>query len=138
MKVLTFKKWGCDFCPDDPQFKLSNIGNWRIGIEGCRLDGNDGRSYYIEFSCGIHTTYRTTHKVTGRELKKPIREEITPCGLYLSTEYGVTNDDGFTHYYHNGKLEEKVRLMHLPYTKESVLKVVNLIAAEKFDAIEII
>lgn len=136
--ILKLKAMGGDIRTNDPESNISDIGNFRIATHNFKIKGKDGRNYILDFCCCTHYNYRTTHKITGRELKKPIREIITPCGIHLDTEYEKLSEDGFMLSYRNSKLEKEIFKMHLPYTKENVLKVVNYIAAEKFDAIEII
>lgn len=138
MNVLTLKVMGDNIRPDDPEANISDIGYYRIGIYDNRIKGKDGRNYILDFWCCTHYKYRTTHKITGKELKKPIREIITPCGIHLDTEFEKLSKDGFMLSYRNSQLEQEVHEMHLSYTKENILKVINYIAAEKFDAIEIV
>lgn len=136
--ILKMQKMGCDIRPDDPEAKISDIGYWRIGIYDYRISGKDGKKYILDFCCNVHYNYRTTHKITGKPLKKPIREIITPCGLFIDTEYQKMSDDGFLQSWRNSKLEKEVYQMHLDYTKENILKVVNYISSEKYDDIEIV
>lgn len=130
--ILTFERRGCDFFKNDKINDFSDVGNYRIGVYTYSIKGKDGRDYIIEFSKCTHYRYRTTHKTTGRELKKPIREVIVEYGLHLDTQF--EDERGC---WRNNKLESEVWEMHLPYTKEGILTAVNYISAQKYDTIEI-
>lgn len=130
--ILKFERRGCDFFKGDKINNFSDVGNYRIGVYTYSIKGKDGRDYIIELSNCTHYNYRTTHKSTGRELKKPVREIIVEYGLHLSTQY--EDEKGC---WRNSELEREVWEMHLPYTKENILKVVNYISSIQYDAIEI-
>lgn len=130
--ILTFERRGCDFFKGDKINDFSDVGNYRIGVYTYSIKGKDGRNYIIEFGECTHYRYRTTHKVTGRELKKPIKEMIIEYGLHLDTQF--EDERGC---WRNSKLECEIWEMHLPYTKEGILTAVNYISAQKYDGIEI-
>lgn len=130
--ILKFERRGCDFFKGDKINDFSDVGNYRIGVYTYSIKGKDGRDYIIEFGECTHYRYRTTRKVTGRELKKPIKEMIIEYGLHLDTQF--EDERGC---WRNSKLEREVWEMHLPYTKEGILTAVNYISAQKYDGIEI-
>lgn len=130
--ILTFERRGCDFFKGDNINNFSDVGNYRVGVYTYSIKGKDGRDYIIEFGKCTHYRYRNTHKVTGRELKKPIREVIVEYGLHLDTQF--EDERGC---WRNSKLEREVWEMHLPYTKEGILTAVNYISAQKYDGIVI-
>lgn len=126
MNVLKLEKRGCyaDF---------TDIENYRVGVYTYSIKGKDGKSYILEFVHGPHYNYRTTHKYTGKPLKKHIRETIIDHGLFIDTQY--ENDKGC---WRNSKLELEVAKMHLPFTIDGILKAVNYISAEKYDSVEFV
>ena len=130
--ILTFERRGCDFFRSDKINDFSDVGNYRVGVYTYSIKGKDGRDYIIEFGECTHYRYRTTHKTTGRELKKPVREVVVEYGLHLDTQF--EDERGC---WRNSKLEREVWEMHLPYTKEGILTAVNYISAQKYDGIEI-
>lgn len=130
MKVLTLENRGCDFWTDN---KFSDVGNYRVGVYTYSVKGKDGKLYIVEFTQGPHYNYRTTHKVTGKALKKAIRETIIEHGFFIDTQY--ENEKGC---WRNSKLEREIWEMHLPYTIDGILKAVNYISAEKYDSVEFI
>ena len=90
-----------------------------------------GETYnmFFEFRQGEHRRYRTTNKRTGKPLKKPVEEIILKDGIFMDTEFQKPETDSrgrkwFSSWRHSG-LEEEFYKEHLPYTKESILKIVN-------------
>lgn len=131
-KTLTLEKRGCDFWKDAEIRNFSDIGNYRVGIYSYCIEGKDGITYLMEFTQSAHYNHRTTHKRTGKELKKPIRETIIEYGLFVNTQY--ENEKGC---WRNSKLEREIFDMHLPYTKEGILKAVNYISKDNYTDIVI-
>ena len=128
---LYLVKMGLDFWSDDQRVKESDIGNYRVNTAKECITGKDGNVYFLEFCRGTRRNYRTTHKITGKPLKKPIIEIISENALTLDTQY--SNEKGC---FRNLKIEKEFYSSPaLPYTKESILKVVNLISCDHYDEI---
>lgn len=140
MKTLYLEKRGCDFFKGDRINELSNIGNYRVcthynDSKDCyRIKGKDGKLYFLEFTHWTKYEYRYTHKRTGKELKKPIKELINENALYVNTEY--EDEKGLS--WRNLKLEEEINNLNLDFTIDGILKVVNYISCEQYDKVEFI
>ena len=139
-KTLKLEKRGCDFYANDPRHlqEVSDIGNFRVGCYDMSIEGKDGRKYLVEFSHWERYAYRTTHKVTGRELKHPIRELVNPNALHLDTQYDVMTESGIPLSYRNLDLEHRIHDMNLDYTKAGILEAVNHISKDTYTDIEFI
>ena len=132
MKTLFLEKRGCDFFKFDKINLLSDVGNYRV----CTVDrimGKDGRLYFLEITDANKYIYRKKHKVTGRELKKPVKELKKECCLHINSEF-ETQEGCFG----NSKLDGMIWEMEISYTLEGILQAVNLISCEKYDKIEFI
>ena len=139
-KTLVLEKRGGDFYTAEMR-EASDVGNYRVGVYDYSVKGKDGRDYIIEFGECTHYNWRKTHKVTGKPLKHEIREVIVSYGLHLDTQYERDEVDERTgrkwkSAWRNSKLEQEVWDMHLPYTLENILKVVNYISADEYTAVE--
>ncbi len=91
-----------------------------------------GKTYnmFFEFLQGKHWHYRTENKRTGAPLKKPVYTVDLEDGMYLDTQYDVIHSyfkDGtpITLSYRHSTFEREFYDMHLEYTRENILKVVN-------------
>lgn len=131
MKTLFLEKRGCDF-KDDRINLLSDVGNYRVCTVN-KIRGKDGKMYFLEITQGDKYIYRKKHKITGRELKKPIKELKKECCLHIGTEF-ETQDGCFG----NIKLDTMIWEIEISYTFEGILQAVNLISAETYDKIEFI
>ena len=135
-KTLILEKRGCDFYTAEMR-ECSDVGNYRVGVYDYSIKGKDGRDYIIEFGECTHYNYRKIHKITGKPLKRAIREVVVPHGLHLDTEYERDEVDAYSgrkwkSSWRNSKLEQEIWEMHLPYTLESILKVVNYISVDEY------
>lgn len=137
MATITLEKRGCDFWNDDQNSKLSDVGNYRVGIYDYSIHCINGRNYILEFSQGTRYHYRTTNKRTGKPLKHGIMELINPNSLHLGTEFERLEPNGFKSSWRDSKLEEVIYNMNLSYTKADILRVINMISETKFDSIKI-
>lgn len=132
MKTLTFVKRGCNYTESD-------IGSYRISTQGNTVKGKDGRLYWLDISRWDRHTMRYTNKRTGAQLKHPVWERVNANALCLDTEYEEKRaGNDYTGCYRNITLEKEIHALNFNYTKADVLKVVNLISAEHYDAIKII
>lgn len=130
-KVITLEKRGCDFFKNDPIEKLSDVGNYRVGIYN-NIQGKDGNRYTLEFSKYDYYKYRDTTKNGSRKLKKAVKELVLRNKLSLNTEF--EREDGSV--LRNIELEKKISNMNLTYTKENILKVINYISKIQYSSIE--
>ena len=133
MKTLYLEKRGCDFWDNDNEAKLSDVGNYRVGIYDNSIRGKDGRDYSLEFGGYDKRNYRTTNKRTGAKLKKPVMEIIQKNALYVRTYY----DEGFM-CYGNVKLEGELSKKNYSYTMDGILQAVNDISADTYTSIEFV
>lgn len=121
MKVLFLRKMGMD------DVKLYDVRNHRVRVLERIHTTLRNEPMFFEFTqCDMHKM-RYTHKITGRELKHPIYESVNPIGLHLDTEF--TNEFGS---YRDLAVEKAVWDMYLDFTRESILKVVNMYSVDKF------
>lgn len=135
MKYLELEKRGCEFSARDSIAERSDIGNYRL----CTHDENvllkDGRKFFFEFTACDRYAYRTTHKITGKELLHPKRDLLLPDALCVGTQW--TDDLGLS--WRDSKIETAFyAAAPVPYTQESILNFVNSISAEHYDAIKFI
>lgn len=136
MSTITLEKRGCDFVSGDPIAKMSDIGNYRVGIYDYSIHCINGRNYILEFGSYNRYNYRTTNKRTGAALKHPIRELVNPNALSLTTEFQRI-ENGWVMDYGDSQLEKVIYRMGFSYTKADILKVINMISETKYDNIEI-
>ena len=137
-KTLYLEKRGGDFYDDERRLnQLSDVGNFRVGIYDYSIKGKNGRNFILEFGTYTRYTYRKTHKVTGKPLKKAIREIELENALHIDTQYEreeTREIDGkkFMCAYRDLKLEKDINNRKLHYTLADILKVVNYISAEQY------
>lgn len=139
MKVLYLKKMGCDdnnITTDIKNHRVRVIENIDIIYKGKKYN------MFFEFSQCTHWDYRTTNKRTGAPLKKAIKETLVIDGLYMDTQFDITetNSNGytFTASYRKSDLEKEVWNEHHKYTKKDILEIINRYAIEKYDYIELV
>lgn len=124
MKLLDLERRGCEFSCYTEHGLLadSDVGNHRLTTPGYTIHGKDGNDYCLEFH---HYNLRHYNAVSGRY--KTIMENA----LWIDTAY--YDADGHCH--RNLELEKELRQNPVKYTQENILKMVNEIAADSFDAI---
>ncbi len=124
MKLLDLERRGCEFDSHTEigLFHDSDVGNHRLTTPGYTIHGKDGNDYYLEFG---HYNLRHYNAASGRY--KTIMENA----LWIDTAY--YDADGHCH--NNLELEKELRQNPVKYTQENILKLVNEIVADSFDAI---
>lgn len=131
--ILFLECRGCYFWDDDPIKKLSDVGNYRIGVYENRITAGNGREYCIELGTYTKYNYRRYHKITGQPLKHTKKEILLENALHVSTEFedhkGCWEDLTLEKEIHN-------RLLH--YTRKDILKLFNEISINKFNKIVLI
>lgn len=132
MKTLFLETRGCDFFKNDLSVKNSDVGNYRLDTLDYDVLGYDGNRYFIEFRHGTKYSFRDRNYKTGKKIK-PKTEIKTDNALFVSLCY--KNESGT---WGNWRLENTVFHCDFPYTLSGILAAVNMIAKEKYDAIEII
>ena len=129
--TLFLEMRGCNFWEDSKEAILSDVGNYRVGSYNNSIIGKDGITYIVEFGKYDRYTYRKTNKRTGAPLKKEVRELVKECALRIDTQYDTP--DGLS--YRNSKLEKEISDLLLSYTKENILKAINIISKIQYDNI---
>lgn len=125
--ILYLLEMGCK----DPSIN-TDVKNHRVRVLENIDIMYDGKTYnmFFEFLQGKHWHYRTENKRTGAPLKKPVYTIDLDDGMYLDTQYDIISsyfNDGtpITSSYRNSTFEREFYNMHLEYTRENILKVVN-------------
>lgn len=127
--TLFLEMRGCNFSVNSREAILSDVGNYRVGSYNNSIIGKDGITYIIEFGQYDRYTYRKTNKRTGAPLKKEVRELVKECALRIDTQFDTPNGLSFR----NLKLEKEINNLLLSYTKENILKVINIISKKHYD-----
>jgi hypothetical protein len=125
-KVLYLEKMGNDFPIGEPIRKLSDLGNYRLRFKDVVLKdelANMLRENAIPVISG--------DLISGRDYTKGT---VNSTKLFLDTEY-QTEEGNF---YRPLTIESIISMNDYEYTKEDVLKVINLISKEKYTKIEIL
>lgn len=125
---------GCDFFPGDKINRLSNVGNYRVGIYDYTIKAKNGKNYILEFTSCDRWNYRTTDKRNGRQLKKPVRELIKEEALHLDSQYDEKTEGGVLSF-GDCALERDIFNRNLDYTLENILQVVNEISIKQYNNI---
>ena len=108
---------GCYFWNDDAITKLSDVGNYRIGVYNNRIKAANGREYCIELGTYTKYNYRQYHIITGKKLKHTKKEIALENALHVSTEF--ENDRGS---WADLTLEKEIHNKLLHYTRRDILK----------------
>ena len=132
-KTLTLVKMGWDFWNNDRISQLSDCENYRIETRTETVKGKDGNEYFLSFGGYDKRRTRYTNKRTGAQLKHPVYEVVLENALHIDTEF--ENDKGA---WRNIRLESELRDMNLTYTKADILKAVNYISVDNYNAVEIV
>ena len=127
-KILRLHKHGMDFRKNE---MLSDVGNYRVCTADYDVKCKDGNTYHLTFVTYNRWVWRTTHKITGRPLKTPIRELALENALHLSTCCIDENGTGRGNLLYNSVPTTK----NYTYTLDDILKCVNDISAEKYTAV---
>lgn len=124
MKLLDLERRGCEFSrfTEDGLLADSDVGNHRLATPGYTIHGKDGNDYYLEV--GHYNVRRWNASRTKIEVEME-------NALWIDTAY--YDADGHCH--RNLTLEKEMRKTPVKYTQENILKMVNEIAADSFDAI---
>ena len=108
--VLRLEKKGCNFMPYDKELQeLSDIGNYRVCTGFNRIKTKDGREFFLEFT-------RMPNKNT----------------VIVDTEFETSTGDC----YRDLEIEKKLNEVRRPYTKQSILEIVNEISVDHYESIE--
>ena len=116
INYLTLEKRGCNFWKDAPEWKYSNVGNYRVFTEFIDKNG-------VEV-CGDFGGYDV------RDYTKKSKPVTRKNALHRDLQY--TNSDGITYGYSGGNAENH------SYTLEGILEFVNSISAETYEKIKFI
>ena len=127
-KILRLHKYGMDFHKNE---LLSDVGNYRVCTADYEVKCKDGNIYHLQFATYNRWIWRTTHKITGRPLKTPIRELSLENALHLSTCCIDENGIGRCNLEYDRLATDK----NYTYTLDDILKCVNDISAEKYTAV---
>ncbi len=119
MNTITIKRMAMDL-----QIPDSDVGNHRVRAAFTTKTGNH---MVIDFSHA--PLIRFHNKRTGALLKKPVREDKQ----ILCLDTNMYSDNGMC--YRSIDLEKFFWDAKLPYTKDSILTVINSIAQEHYDAV---
>lgn len=115
--ILILVKRGCDFIPNSPESKISDVGNYRVFV---RFVDRFGIEVVGDFA--RRATMRFTAK-NGRQLKNPV-VEVTNM-LHADLQY--TTEDGQTYGYNTLGAENDCE-----YTIEGIIKAVNRLSKTQF------
>lgn len=125
---VRLEKRGCNFWKDSRESKISDVGNYRVGIYDYLIPGENGRMYVVEFGNWNHYQTRTTNKRTGQPLKKPVRELVQECALHISTQFEEQRPgENYKSCWADLNLESEIYKLNLPYTMEGIKKALEVI-----------
>ena len=103
--TLYLEKRGCNFYKGDQLNELSDIGNHRVCVDG--IKAKNGRTYFLEF---MHL----------------------PSKSILTLDTCYENKEGS---WRDLSLEATINALYIPFTKQSILDVVNEISVDVYDSI---
>ena len=125
-KVLYLEKMGNDFPIGEPIRELSDLGNYRLRFKDVVLKDEFKKTLRKNAIPVI-----SGDLISGRDYTKGT---TTGTKLFLDTEY-QTEEGNF---YRPLTIESIISMNDYAYTKEDVLKAINLISKEKYTKIEIL
>ena len=125
-KILYLEKMGMDFPIGEPIRKLSDLENYRLRFKDVVL-----KDEFIKTLRSNAIPVISGDLISGRDYTKGT---TTGTKLFLDTEY-QTEEGNF---YRPLTIESIISMNDYAYTKEDVLKVINLISKEKYTKIEIL
>lgn len=124
MKVKIEKR-GCDFWKDDEIAKISDVGNYRVGVYDYSIHGKNGKDYIIEFTGYEQYYFRTTSK-SGKPLKHP--KKVIKNNNALSVRLTYEDEQGTW-----GDVPLAMELQKdKSYTKADILKVINELSKKQY------
>lgn len=132
--VLFLECRGCPFMKGDKIEKLSDVGNYRVGVYSHRIEAKDGNKYILEFGSYDKKEIKYTNSRTGKPLKHPKYEVVLENALHISTEYEKP-ENGYLASFGNLELEKKIHGKNFLYTKSDILKAVNEISTKQYNKI---
>lgn len=132
MKTLYLLARGANFFKNDISTKNSDVGNYRLTTFDYDILGNDENKYFVEFMHSVKYDIRDRNYKTGKKIKRKVTVK-NENALNINLQYENSNGT-----WANCPLENHIRHCDFSYTKQNILAVVNLIAKEKYDSIEII
>lgn len=123
MKTLMLEKRGCNYADlkDAEKAKISNVGNYRVGVYDYRIVGKDGRNYILEF--GGYEKKKVIETKSGE--KKAVTDLVN--ALHIDTQY--EDEEGC---WRNLELEKRLSEMGFTYNLEDILKCVNEISKDTY------
>lgn len=128
--VLFLETRGCNFWADDAICKLSDVGNYRVGVYDFSIKAKNGRGYILEFGGYDKKALRTTNKRTGEPLKNPIVELVQKNALHIDTEF--ENENGS---WRDLTLEKSISEKLYSFTQADILNAVNDISIKQYNEI---
>lgn len=131
--ILFLECRGCPFMKGDKIAKLSDVGNYRVGVYSHRIEAKDGNNYILEFGSYDRKEIKYTNSRTGKPLKHPKCEMVLENALHISTEYETLDSKKISLAFRNCKLEKKIhdKKAYL-FTKADILKAVNDISIKQY------
>lgn len=134
--VLYLECRGCYFFKSDSINKVSDVGNYRVGVYKHRIQAKNGRSYILEFTRYDRKEMRYTALRTGKPLKHPKYETVLENALHIDTEFEKQDENGYFLSWRDCKLEKELhdKKAYL-FTKADILRAVNDISIKQYDKI---
>jgi hypothetical protein len=137
--VLFLECRGCPFMKGDKIAKLSDVGNYRVGVYSHRIKAKDGNEYILEFGSYDRKETIYTNSRTGKPLKHPKCEVVLENALHISTEYETLDSKKIGLAFGNCKLEKQIHdKKEYLFTKSDILKVVNSISKKQYSKIVLV
>lgn len=130
---------GCSFMKGDKIAKLSDVGNYRVGVYSHRIEAKDGNKYILEFGSYDRKEIKYTNSRTGKPLKHPKCEVVLENALHISTEYETLDSKNIGLAFGNCKLEKEIHdKKEYLFTKSDILKAVNSISKKQYNKIVLV
>jgi hypothetical protein len=131
--ILYLECRGCPFMKGDKIAKLSDVGNYRVGVYSHRIEAKDGNAYILEFGSYDRKEIKYTDSRTGKPLKHPKYEVVLENALHISTEYETLDSKKISLAFRNCKLEKEIHdKKEYLFTKADILKAVNDISIKQY------
>lgn len=130
MKILYLTKMGCDFRPED--MAASDCGNYRLRMP--EILTKDGKMVSGDFSRGVRYDFSK---------KKPVK--VSEWQIHTDLDY--TDENGLSWRYtpdgNGGNIHPYTKVTQSPfygldYTLANILAIVNTMAADPFDSVEVV
>ena len=137
--ILFLECRGCPFMKGDKITKLSDVGNYRVGVYSHRIKAKDGNEYILEFGSYDRKETIYTNSRTEKPLKHPKCEVVLENALHISTEYETLDSKKISLAFRNCKLEKEIHeKKEYLFTKSDILKVVNSISKKQYNKIVLV